>query len=118
MSEIKAIKGSVMSGGSGATGISGFTSRLTLRFLGSAVAFALLGIGVVGASMSVLVLLGLRRFSHDWETLMTNSRIEGAAVLNRAVARDCMLFRGQWAEVWRRPALPVGRPKWGRSGRW
>src|SRR4051795_8352081 len=36
-----------------------------------------------------------------------------SAVLNRAVARDCMLFRGQWAEVWRRPALPEGHPKWG-----
>ena len=30
------------------------------------------------------------------------------AVLNWADGRDCMVFRGQWAEVWRRPALPEG----------
>ena len=52
-----------MSDGWGTAGLGSFTSRLTLRFLGSAVAFALLGIGVLGASMSFLVLLGMRRFS-------------------------------------------------------
>lgn len=66
-----------MSDGSGTARVGNFTSRLTLRFLGSAVAFALLGIGVVGASMSVLVLLGMHRFSNDWEALMTSNRIEG-----------------------------------------
>jgi methyl-accepting chemotaxis protein len=86
-----------MSGGSGAAGVGGFTSRLTLRFLGSAVAFALLGIGVVGASMSVLVLLGLRRFSQDWETLMTNSRIEGAESLTSTVS--LMSFLVTWGSV-------------------
>jgi methyl-accepting chemotaxis protein len=86
-----------MLGGSGAAGVGGFTSRLTLRFLGSAVAFALLGIGVVGASMSVLVLLGLRRFSHDWETLMTNSRIEGAESLTSTVS--LMSFLVTWGSV-------------------
>ena len=40
-----------------------------------------------------------------------------AAVLNWAEAWDCMVFRGHWAVVWRRPALSEGRPKWGRSGR-
>ena len=44
--------------------------------------------------------------------------ITDVTVLNWADARDCMVFRGQWAEVWRRPALPEGRPRWGRSGRW
>ena len=86
-----------MSGGSGAARGGGFTSRLTLRFLGSAVAFALLGIGVVGASMSVLVLLGLQRFSHDWETLMTNSRIEGAESLTSTVS--LMSFLVTWGSV-------------------
>jgi HAMP domain-containing protein len=86
-----------MSGGSGVAGVGGFTRRLTLRFLGSAVAFALLGIGVVGASMSVLVLLGLRRFSHDWETLMTNSRIEGAESLTSTVS--LMSFLVTWGSV-------------------
>jgi hypothetical protein len=40
------------------------------------------------------------------------------AVLNWADVGDCMVFRGQWAEVWRRPALPEGRPRRGRSRRW
>jgi methyl-accepting chemotaxis protein len=86
-----------MSGGLGAAGVRGFTNRLTLRFLGSAVAFALLGIGVVGASMSVLVLLGLRRFSQDWETLMTNSRIEGAEALTSTVS--LMSFLVTWGSI-------------------
>src|SRR3954468_470073 len=41
-----------------------------------------------------------------------------AAVLNWAEAWDCMVFKGQWAEVWRRPALPKDHPRWGRSERW
>src|SRR3954447_8866440 len=86
-----------MSGGSGKASVSSFTSRLTLRFLGSAVAFALLGIGVVGTSMSVLVLLGLRRFSQDWETLMANSRIEGAEALTSTVS--LMSFLVTWGSV-------------------
>src|SRR3954463_6518327 len=83
---IKAKKGSVMSGGSGKASVSSFTSRLTLRFLGSAGGFALLGIGVVGTSMSVLVLLGLRRFSQDWTTLMADNRIQGAEALTSTVS--------------------------------
>lgn len=86
-----------MSDGSGTAGVGSFTSRLTLRFLGSAVAFALLGIGVVGASMSVLVLLGMRRFSHDWEALMTSNRIEGAEALSSTVS--LMSFLVTWGSV-------------------
>jgi hypothetical protein len=41
-----------------------------------------------------------------------------SAVLNWAAAREFMVFKGQWAVVWRRPALPEGRPRWGRSERW
>jgi methyl-accepting chemotaxis protein len=86
-----------MSGGSGKASVSSFTSRLTLRFLGSAVAFALLGIGVVGASMSVLVLLGLRRFSQDWTTLMADNRIQGAEALTSTVS--LMSFLVTWGSV-------------------
>ena len=41
-----------------------------------------------------------------------------AAVLNRAEALDSTVVTERQAEVWRRPALPEGRPRWGRSGRW
>ena len=40
------------------------------------------------------------------------------AVLNRAEALDSTVVTERQAEVWRRPALPEGRPRWGRSGRW
>ena len=40
------------------------------------------------------------------------------AILNWSDVRDSMVFKGRWAEVWRRPALPKDRPRWGRSGRW
>ncbi len=43
---------------------------------------------------------------------------EKPAVLNWPDTRDSMVIKGQWAEVWRRPALPEDRPTWGRSGRW
>jgi methyl-accepting chemotaxis protein len=82
---------------SNATIVGNFVRRFTLRFLGSAVAYSLLGIGVVGASMSVLVLLGLRRFSRDWDALMANSHIQGAESLTSTVS--LMSFLVTWGSV-------------------
>src|SRR5690349_17513218 len=82
---------------SNATIVGNFVRRLTLRFLGSAVAFALLGIGVLGASMSVLVLFGLRRFSHDWDTLVASAHIQGAESLTSTVS--LMSFLVTWGSV-------------------
>src|SRR5690349_16555505 len=45
-------------------------------------------------------------------------RRELPAVLNQAEALDSTVVTKRQAEVWRRPALPEGRPRWGRSGRW
>ena len=33
------------------------------------------------------------------------------AILNWSDVQDSMVFKGRWAEVWRRPALPEGRPR-------
>jgi hypothetical protein len=66
------------------------------------------GLGAVGNGTD----LGL--FVHPVLALDADS----PAVLNWADGWDCMVFKGQWAVVWRRPALPKGRPRWGRSGRW
>jgi hypothetical protein len=64
----------------------------------------------------------MRRLDGDAKTCPTSIphlsdvAVRDPAVLNWADGRDCMVFRRQWAEVWRRPALPEGR--WGRPGRW
>ena len=60
---------------------------------------------------------GRQRAADQFQHVRT-SRGLAAAILNWADGLDFMVFRGQWAEVWRRPALPEGRPRWGRSGRW
>jgi methyl-accepting chemotaxis protein len=74
-----------------------FFRRVTLRFLGSAVAFMLLGIGIVGASMSVLVLLGLNRFKRVWAELVASANITGADSLTSTV--ELMSFLVTWGSV-------------------
>ena len=86
-----------MARGSATALTGGFVRGLTLRFVGSAVAYALLGIGVVGASMSVLVLLGLRRFTQDWTSLMAEARLPGAESLTSTVS--LMSFLVTWGSV-------------------
>lgn len=86
-----------MARGSATALAGGFVRGLTLRFVGSAVAYALLGIGVLGASMSVLVLMGLRRFSQDWTALMAEVRLPGAESLTSTVS--LMSFLVTWGSV-------------------
>ena len=64
-------------------------------------------LGEVGIILSYDV-TRLARNCSDWYPLLDLCGYP--AVLNWAEAWDCMVFRGRWAEVWRRPALPEGRP--------